>query len=70
VRFVCLFKDLFIYFMYMSTLQLSSRHTRRGHLIPLQMVCEPPCGSWETTEPSLQLPSVEFCIWPVELGCV
>jgi hypothetical protein len=45
-----------------------SRHTRRGHLIPITDGCEPPCGCWElnsgpleeqsvllTTEQSLQL---------------
>jgi hypothetical protein len=60
------FKDLF--FIYMSTLQLSSVHWKSA-LDPISGSCEPLCGCWElstrplaeqsvllTAEPSLQPP--------------
>jgi hypothetical protein len=59
-------KGLFIYFMYMSTLLLSSDTPEEGVGFHYN-VCEPPCGCWElnsgpleeqsallTAEPSLQ----------------
>jgi hypothetical protein len=64
------FKDLLIYFMYMSTSLLSSDTPREGIIGSYYSIsggCEPPCGCWElnsgsleeqsvflTTEPSLQ----------------
>jgi hypothetical protein len=65
-----LFKDLFIYFMYVSTLSHSSDTPEEGIRSQCPLItdgCEPPCGCWKlnsgpleeqsvllTTEPSLQ----------------
>jgi hypothetical protein len=63
-------KDLFIHFMCVSILSLSSGTPEEG-LNPISDDCEPPCGCWElnsgpleeqslhlTTEPSFQPTSV------------
>ena len=66
-------KDLFIYFLYMSTLPCLQTPQKRAS-DPITEGCEPPCGCWElnsgpmedqsvflTTEPSLQ-PQLFFLI--------
>jgi hypothetical protein len=41
-----IFKDVFIYFMYVYTVTLF-RHTRRWHQMAFTSGCEPPCGCRE-----------------------
>jgi hypothetical protein len=56
VILLCLFifkTYLFMYFMYMSTLLLSS-DTPNGALDPITDGCEPPCGCWELNSGSLE----------------
>jgi hypothetical protein len=66
-------KDLFVYFMYVSVLPLSSDTQQKAALDPITDGCELPCGCWElnsgtleeqsvllTTEPSLQPPKKDF----------
>jgi hypothetical protein len=62
------FKDIFIHFMFMSTVKLPLDTPEEG-IICITDGCEPPCGCWElnsepleeqsvllTSEPSLQPP--------------
>ena len=70
-----LFKDIFIYFMYMSTLSLSS-DTPEVALDAITDGCEPLCGCWElnsgpldeqsvllTAEPYLQSGNLSLILW-------
>jgi hypothetical protein len=65
------FKDIFIYFMYISTLLLQTHQKRASD--PITDGCEPSCGCWElnsgplkeqsvllTSEPFLQSPKFFF----------
>jgi hypothetical protein len=54
-------KKVYLFYVYGYT-DAVFRHTRRGHLIPLQMVddCEPPCGCWELNSGPLEEQAVLF----------
>jgi hypothetical protein len=73
--FVYFLKDLFIYFLFVATLLLSSDTPEEGHWIPITDGCEPPRGCWElntgpleeqlvllTAKPSLQPPMFVYLI--------
>jgi hypothetical protein len=46
-----LFKKIYLFYVYEYAV---SRHTRRGHHIPITDGCEPPCGCWELNSGPLE----------------
>jgi len=52
-----IFHDLFIYFMYMTTLSLLQTHQKRAS-DSITDGCEPPCGCWELNSGPLEEQSV------------